>query len=39
MNRRELQYLEKLLERVKDPDGKVAKALARPEGSGGLRGA
>ncbi len=28
MNRSELQYLEKLLERVKDSDGKVAKALA-----------
>lgn len=28
MNRRELKYIESVLERVKDPDGHVAKALA-----------
>lgn len=28
MNKQELQFIEKLLERVKDPDGNVAKALA-----------
>lgn len=28
MNRKELQYIETVLTHIKDPDGKVAKALA-----------